>query len=458
MTQGTINEEDYKFTDQGNAELFCSQHAGIARFNHAERRWLIWDGRRWKSSQGAEVVTLAVSSIKSLFNEAQDCSDRNKAQDLSAWASKSLADYKIRGMLNLAQAIVPIATEQLDTHKMLLNVGNGVVDLTSGQLLAHDPELYLSKIAPVEYGPNAECPLWLGFLGTITDGSKEMVRYLQKVVGYSLTGRTDEQCMFILYGDGCNGKTTFITTLLTMLGSYGINTPTETLMVQNRDGIRNDIMRLKGMRFVAASEGKRHQALDESMIKQITGGDKVSARALYKEYEDFEPEGKVFFATNYKPEVKGADHGIWRRLRPVPFLVRISEKDKDPKLPSKLLAETSGILRWAVEGCLLWQREGLKSPQVVDEALRQYKSEQDVLSEFIESKCVSSPGSKIRKSELHRHYQAYCAASGADFSTMNKLRKELIQRGFTERNYNDGSYWMDVVVTSQVQLESVVSG
>lgn len=450
MSDNIINKEDYRFTDQGNAELFCTQNAGIAKFNHTERKWMVWDGMRWKTSQGAEVTTLAVKAIKSLFAEAQECTDRNKAQTLSAWASKSLADYKIKGMLNLAQAIAPITPEQLDTHNMLLNVKNGTIDLTTGKLLDHNPDLYLSKIAPVKYDPTAKCPLWLKFLDIIMNGRQEMVNYLQKVAGYTLTGRMDEQCMFILYGDGSNGKTTFIKTLLTILGDYGINTPTETLMVQGREGIRNDIMRLKGIRFVAASEGKRHQALDESMIKQLTGGDKVSARALFKEYEDFEPEGKVFFATNYKPEVKGADHGIWRRLRPIPFLARISEQDKDAELPRKLLAESSGILRWAIEGCLRWQHEGLKSPQVVNDALRQYRSEQDVLSEFIESNCVNSPGSKVNKTQFHKHYQEYCTTRGSDYIPRNKLRKELIQRGFKERDNNDGSYWVDVTLIKQV--------
>jgi len=445
--------KEYSLTDQWNAELFHRLNGDKARFNYSENKWMVWDGKCWQYALNGEEIRLAVSTVKHLLDTAANDVDLRRFREVLDWCKQSFSAQGIAKMLRLAQAINPIHPNELDTYPMLLNVENGMINLESGEFLEHDRNCYLSKIAPVHYDHAAECPTWMQFLDTVMGGNQEMIAYLQKVVGYALTGKTSEQCMFILYGDGSNGKSTFITTLLDILGDYALNTPKETLMEQKREGIRNDLVRLKGIRFVAAAEGKRSNALDEALVKQLTGGDKITARALYQEYEDFEPEFKIFFATNYKPVVTGADHGIWRRLRPIPFTVRIADKDKDSELPAKLLQERAGILNWAIEGCLLWQREGLQSPQVVEDALRQYKSEQDVLSEFIDSNCVTSLGAKVNKTLFHKKYQEYCAVSGADFLSIGKLRKELIHRGFKERNYSDGSYWVDVQLAERGSAE-----
>ncbi len=445
-----IKEKKYKFTDQGNAELFCNKSGDVARYHHAANKWMLWDGKKWKFDEIEEVHKLATEALKSLYGEAENSNDPEKCIETGTWANRSMNIHRINSMLSLARALMPMDVEKLDSHPMLFNTESGIIDLNTGELLDHTKDRLLSKLSPAAYDPTAECPRWMSFLEQIMSDDLEVIRYLQKVVGYALTGRTDEQCMFILYGNGANGKSTFINVLMHILGDYGLQTPTETLMVKRSEGVRNDIARLCGTRLVSATEGERNQALAESLIKQLTGGDKVATRFMYQEFFEFIPEFKVFFTTNYKPTVKGADYGIWRRLRPIPFDVRIPEDQRDPNLESKLIKESPGILRWAIEGALLWQQEGLSSPQVVEDALRSYKSEMDVLTEFVETECVTSPGSKIKKSELRAVYVEFCERNGSKPLSNIKLKQELIFRGLQEQEYSDGSYWMNLSLSKNL--------
>lgn len=438
------DEKNYKLTDQGNAERFCREHGNIAKFKHATGKWVIWNGKQWIDDPGGEVDRLAIRTLKGLYEEARDASTIDESRGISTWANNSLNASRIRSMLNLAKAQTVIMAEELDINPMLFNVQNGNIDLETGELLPHNSENRLTKISPAIYDPEATCPTWLSFLSTIMGGDEGMVTYLQKAVGYSLTGSTKEQCMFILFGSGANGKTTFLNVVLHLLGNYGAQTPTESLMVRRNESVRSDIARLHGKRFVAASEGERNHVLAESLIKQLTGGDKITTRFMYQEYFEFTPEFKVFLATNYKPEIKGDDHGIWRRLRLIPFSVRIPEGQRDLDLLKKLHGELSGILNWAVSGCLLWRKEGLVSPDAVIAALAKYKSEMDIVSEFIEARCVLTPGERTMKSVLYGCYRSFCVDSGINPLGIKKFGDALKERGFKDHAFAKGSFWMDL--------------
>ena len=248
-------------------------------------------------------------------------------------------------------------------------------------------EHFITKLAPVNFEPDAACPRWLEFLSRIMDGNEQLIDFLQRAVGYALTGETSEQCLFIFYGSGANGKSTFLQTMSYVLGDYSMSTPTETLLVKRRGAIPNDVARLKGARFVIACEADAENRLAESLIKQMTGGDTISARFLHQEWFDFEPTHKVFFGTNHKPVIKGTDYAIWRRIRLVPFEITIPEGERDKNLPEKLKAEADGILAWAVQGCLVWQQQGLGVPEEVKAATDSYREEMDILGEFLKDRC-----------------------------------------------------------------------
>ena len=241
----------------------------------------------------------------------------------------------------------------------------------------------------VDYISGAEFPLWYKFLDEVFLGNKDVIDFIQRAVGYSMTASIDEHCMFILYGQGLNGKTTFVETLSKIFGMYSIGLPPESIMNKKPgNNIPNDIARLKGARRVTVSESKENVTLDEALIKRLTGGDLITARFLNKEFFDFYPIFKMFLYTNKKPNIHGTDIGIWRRIRMIPFDLKITEENKDKDLPKKLEGELPGILNWALEGCRKWQEAGLNTPQKVLDATNTYQLEEDDIGQFIEDHCV----------------------------------------------------------------------
>jgi putative DNA primase/helicase len=272
------------------------------------------------------------------------------------------------------------------------------------------------------------------------DGNQDLIKFLQKAVGYSLTGSTREQVIFMFDGSGANGKSTFITLVLSLLGDYAQQTPTETLL-RKQGGIPNDIARLKGARFVAAVEAESGRQLAEVLIKQLTGGDRITARFLYKELFEFEPTFKLFLAVNHKPNIKGTDHAIWRRVHVIPFKVTIPPEERDRNLGEKLKAEHPGILRWAVEGCLLWQKEGLGVPESVTEATNDYRAEMDVIVDFIAECCEIDPTAKTKFSDLYRRYIEWSNENGQLNVSAPEFGQRLMEHGFpSDRNKKLGRF------------------
>jgi putative DNA primase/helicase len=263
-------------------------------------------------------------------------------------------------------------------------------------------------------------------------------------VGYSLTGDTREQVLFLLHGSGANGKSTFLEVIQALLGEYALQTPAETLVQKQGEGIPNDVARLKGARFVAASETEEGKRLAEGMVKKMTGGDVLTARFLHQEYFEFKPEFKLFLATNHKPLIRGTDHAIWRRIRLIPFQVQIPDAEKDKALPEKLKAERSGILTWALEGCRSWQQEGLSTPAEVLQATEAYRDEMDILKDFLESCCIEKAEAEAKVSDLYAAYVAWCEANGERPLTQRAFGMKLSERGLGQRRTKVARYWVGI--------------
>jgi putative DNA primase/helicase len=247
--------------------------------------------------------------------------------------------------------------------------------------------------------------------------------------------------MFILYGTGANGKSTFLNVIQRILGDYAISTYADTFMKRNNDTATNDIARLRGTRFVTTTETEQGKRLSEHLIKQVTGNDPLTARFLYGEYFNFIPTFKIFMASNHKPVIRGTDHGIWRRIKLIPFTTRITEDKMDKYLEQKLLEEKSGILNWLIEGVLKWQEEGLKTPKIIESATDEYRGEMDVIGNFIKERCVQEPDLSIRARELFRAYQDWCADSNEQAISERMFGVRMKELGITQKRTAEARLW-----------------
>jgi putative DNA primase/helicase len=314
---------------------------------------------------------------------------------------------------------------------MILTVANGTLDLHTGALREHRRADLATKLAPVAYSPDATAPTWGAFLDRILP-DHDVQEFVRRAVGYSLTGETGEQVLFLCWGTGANGKTTFIETIMAILGDFALKTPAETLLAKRDNTIPNDVAALRGARFVAAVESEDGRRLAEVRVKELTGGDSVSARFMRAEWFTFKPVAKLWLATNHRPVVRGTDEAIWRRIRLIPFNVTIPGPERDPTLPAQLRAELPGILRWAVDGCMAWQHKGLGAPAAVLAATRSYRAEQDVLGAFIAERCLLAPERWVSSASLYAAYRNWCEDSGEHAATQRALGLALRERGFED--------------------------
>jgi putative DNA primase/helicase len=428
----------YLCTDTGNAERLADRHGTNLRYCHPWGKWLVYDGTRWHVDDRGSVVRLAKDAARSIFEEAKEAPSDMKATQLGKWASSSLSESKLRAMISLAQSEpgIPVLPEEMDASPDLLNVLNGTIDLRAGKLREHRREDLITKLAPVEYDPNAAAPMWAQTLERVLP-DPEVRAFFKKLCGYALTGDVSEQMLPVLYGTGANGKSTVLNTLLAVLGHYGMQAAPD-LLVAKKGSHPTELADLFGMRLVASIEVEDGSRLAESLVKQLTGGDRVKARKMRQDFWEFEPTHKVLMACNHKPQVRGTDNAIWRRIRLVPFTETIPPAEQDKQLPEKLRAEASGILAWAVEGCLEWRREGLQAPEEVRKATAGYRSEMDVLGTFLRDCCELGAEHNIAVKDLYGAYKFWCEENGERPETQRRFGSRLTERGGFER-YRGGA-------------------
>lgn len=418
-------KKKFRLTELGNAERIAYEYGHVIKYV-SDMGWLIWDGKRWKVDTKKEIERITAKVLRNLY--------RSEDEAETKWARmcerRNIRMNSIKDLMPL----VPAEREDFDRHKFLFNVENGIIDLKTGKLQQHDRELGLTKITNVEFDETANCPTWITFLEQIFMGDKGLVDYMQRLVGYSLTGDISEQSMYFLVGGGSNGKSTFVNTVKKLMGDYGSQTKSDTFIKKKDTGANNDIARLVNARFVSAVESEEGEKLQESLVKTITGGEPILARFLRQEYFEFIPEFKVFFTTNHKPIIGGVDEGIWRRVKIIPFTLNLKPHERDKKLEEKLSFEMPGILNWALEGCLKWQREGLIEPQIVVDATGNYKEEMDILAPFLGEVCyIDEPKNeavKIEAKELYTVYDNWCFKSGERTLGNRSFYRMLETKGF----------------------------
>jgi putative DNA primase/helicase len=408
----------FPLTDLGNAERMVLLHGRDIRFCHQWAKWLVWNGRRWVFDASAEVMRRAQATVRKMFEKAGRIEDSKLREDAWKHARQSEKHSRLIAMVALAATLegIAIVPETTDADPWLLNVENGTIDLRTGELSQHRREDLLTKLAPVRYDPDDPCPVWESFQRRIMGGDLELIATKQRAVGYALTGNAiEKRSLFIYRGDGNNGKTTELELYRHMLGDYAGQVRIEALMEQARasgTAPSPDIADLRGLRLVVSSEPSEGQRLSESTIKYLTSMGTIKARHLHKEHFEFKQTWTFFMDCNHKPEIRGTDSAIWNRIGLIPFDVVIPDEEIDRALPQKLRAEVSGILAWAVRGCLDWQRHGLKVAAAAQVATASYRAEMDGIGRFLGECCLVMPNASARGRNLYSAYAKWCEESG----------------------------------------------
>jgi putative DNA primase/helicase len=430
----------------GNAERFAEAYRRDVHYCHQKSSWLVWDGTRFAEDKTKTVERYAKATIRQLSRDALTIEDKEARAAALNFALRSETDHGIRALLSRAAAEegVAIVDDDLDADPYLFNVANGTIDLHTGELCPHSRDDLISKIAPVHFDSDARCPRWIQFLEEVFEPHPDAIAFVQRAVGYSLTGDIREECLLLLHGTGRNGKGTLLKTLQTTLGDYASTADFSTFIAMRDDrGPRDDVANMRGRRFVVSQEVREGAPLAEATVKWLTGGDKVRARNLYERSSEWLPSHKLWLAVNRKPIIRGTDAGIWSRIRLVPFSVSFEGRE-DKTLKAILLNELPGILAWAVRGCLDWERNGLRTCESVQSATAEYRTESDQLARFIEEHCITLPTAQCPARKLYEAYRWWADKGGEETISQTAFGLNIAERGFIKDHTKNGNVYRGV--------------
>ncbi len=464
--------KEENLTELGVAERLARLHSSTLFYVPERGDWFSWVGNRWQKDSESRITGYATATIRAIGEEAQKTLDTipDKLREVVAWRASAKKEEalegfdaaqidacalaikarnfalmmetnaKIAAVVSLAKTLPALVKKvvDLDADPWLFNVQNGTLDLRTGALRSHAPTDYQTKLSPVAYDPAAKAPRFLRFLHQVLP-DPALRDYVQRAHGYSLTGLTNEQCLFMCIGTGANGKSVLDKLRRAYMGEYSKVADASAFLVKRADTVRNDIAALVGARMVCVSEINRGRALEEAQVKSATSGDTIAARFLYKEMFEFVPQFKLWMSSNYRPKIEGTDDGIWRRIRLVPFDVTIADEKQDKDLDRNLIAEElSGVLRWAVEGCLKWQKDGLNQPPAMLEARADYRENYDPLGEWFDACCTISSVGEVASSTLYGSYKSYCSRQGVEYLAAPAFGELLPHKGCKTKRFYVG--------------------
>ena len=422
------------------ATSFCGETSGRVCYCNERNSWMLFTGKRWETAKEYQIFPVLDDVLKERIK-----SKDKKIVKLAKKTASSAND--MTAVLKLAKGYCNKSVHMFDCHPYKLNLSNGVLDLKSDRFeTIHDPSYLITRMTDVQYVPGAKCPNWTAFLEKIFMGDQDLIEYAQILVGYSLIESSEQQFMVVMYGNGQNGKSTFINVVEKILGEYCKKT-TPQILRESKSTATNELAGLKGMRFISTIETKEDCELDEQAVKMMTGDEKISCRFLYGEFFEYMPEFKIFMATNHKPRIKGTDLGIWRRIKLVPFEYTFTNEEKIPRFYEKYIyPEISGVLNWAITGWMKYQAAGIiKDPKVVRDATAEYRAEQDDFQQFIDDFCVIAPYASVNSSRLLEIYREKMKDSGYSH---RRLAENLRRKKFAVEHGRNGNIWRGIGVRS----------
>jgi len=447
-----------ELSDVWNAEHFALEHDDMLAFIPQRGIWMEFDGVIWKPDDLRHVLQLAMQFAKNLLIEAsqqlvlayqeKDPEVRKqlvqKANSLSNHAIKTQSKRGIDAMISLAQPLLAISQHDFDRVDTLLAVQDGVYDLVEHQFKHGSPSDRLSRRSNASFMTGAyACPKWECFLEEVQPDA-EVRFWLQKFTGYCLTGRIDEQIFLVMHGGGANGKSVFVEILKKLLGSYAKTVQFDTFIEHDKGGIRNDLAALDKVRLVVAQEGPDGARLDEGIVKQLTGGDEITARFLHREFFTFTPKFKIILVSNHKPLISGTDNGIWRRVVLVPWSVTIEAGKRDKRMIEKLEKELDGIFQWAIHGIRMYQEDGLQLPESIVRANSEFRGESDLIGHWIDDACVVHEKATAQTSVLYESYSNWAKQNGHRPLSQKSLSDRLRERGYIPQKSRGTRMWLGV--------------
>ncbi|MFC1613920.1 phage/plasmid primase, P4 family [Gemmatimonadota bacterium] len=444
LDYGLIEKGQFSYlNDTGCGLVFNNRHG--ERVLYCEGKWYIWTDRRWYLDKERKICKLARDTAINFEEELQKVKHPNSQEGVRKHAKKILsAGYQER-MLKMAAIDAAIEPGKFDTDPYLLNVWNGTLDLENGTLYQHDKDDLNTKIMKVKYKSDAECPQFIKFLARIMNRDRQKIAYLQRIMGYILTGDIKGQVFFIFWGPGANGKTTFMEVMRALLGDYSIQAEYRSFVAGSfKNAIRNDLAALKGSRLVVASEAETSHKLNETLMKQVSGGEALFTRFLFKEYHEYRPTFKIVLVTNNLPKIQERTEAIWRRIKLVPFNVTIPAEERNPNLLDDLKEELPGILNWALTGCLKWQKQGLNEPSSILQLTERYIDKCDPLGRFFRDCCECDSQYKVHTSDLQNAYKGWCRENGEFEVGSHVVANRLREFGCKNSTSNGKRLWKGI--------------
>lgn len=445
------SELSIPLTDIGNKRRFVEANKAELRRSDC---WLRWDGKRWERIDDDQVLRHAEKTVELMEGEIQEAFMKRCLEKLTKWHDRSQSLPRLKAMIKLAQSDGQLKVDagRFDSMPRLLNLPNGTLNLDTFKLQPHRRDDLLTRVAPTKYAPGAECPLFRSFIETIFAGDRDLMAYVQRALGYALLGSNPEHALFVLHGDGANGKSVLLQAVRAAIGlDYATQGNASTLIAGGRGTrIRDDLANLKGYRFVAMSETDDAGRLDEALVKWITGGEPIRCRKLYQNEIEYLPQFTIYLATNHRPAIRNTDKGIWRRIHLVPFGVSIPEEEQDTALQDKLAEEREGILVWLLDGLKDYLDSGLRPPVQVADALRLYHEDSDLLGHFLAADCVTGAQEKAGARELYEAYQRYAVESADSPLNLREFKRQMQRRGFSQIREGKGIFWKGIGVRPTV--------